>query len=259
MAEIRSRVTLEQIIRKGIFVGMVVVFAVYFAYDGYIGYPRQNLDEIRKDKPDMVPLERPPINWRVTVENTARIQADQLTSLAKVEELLGEPDFRSDDGLSSYWFGPAVAMKVTTIGRDVIPRGNIHRATAAYKSELSIRFQKILAFVLAAFGIPLIAHYVRVLTYSVRLNDQGLKISGKPLIPFETMTDLDDSRYREKGWLNLRYRHDGQDASVRLDDYWIRDFAALVDTLCQRKGLQNPLQSKAPETDSTTPAQDNEP
>ncbi len=259
MAEIRSRVTLEQIIRKGIFVGMVVVFGAYFAYDGFIGYPRKNLDQIRKSQPEIVPLEHAPINWRVTVENTGRVEADQLTSLAKVKDRLGEPDHQSDDGLSSYWFGPAVAMKVTTIGQDVIPRGNIRRATAAYKTELDIRTQKILALVLAILGIPLIVHYLRVLTYSVRLDDQGLKVSGKPLIPFEAMTGLDAARYRDKGRVELQYERDGQDATVRLDDYWIRDFTPLINALCERKGFENPLDSKDSETDSTPPAQQDEP
>lgn len=259
MAEIRSKVTLEQIIRKGIFVGMVVVFGAYFAYDGYIGYPRKNLDQIRKSRPEMVPLEHPPINWRVTVENTGRIEADKLTSLDKVKDVLGDPDHQSDDGLSFYWFGPAVAMKVTTIGQDVIPRGNIHRATAAYKTELDMRSQKILALVLAILGIPLIVHYLRVLTYSVRLDDQGLKVSGKPLIPFEAMTGLDAARYRDKGRVELQYNRDGQDATVRLDDYWIRDFNTLINALCERKGFENPLDSKDPETDATPPAQDDEP
>jgi hypothetical protein len=259
MAEIRSRVTLEQIIRKGIFVGMVVVFGAYFAYDGYIGYPRKNLDQIRKGQPDMVPLEHPPINGRVTVRNTERIVADQLTSLEKVREVLGDPDHQSDDGLSFYWFGPAVAMKVTTIGEDVIPRGNIRRATAAYKTELDIRTQKILALVLAIVGIPLIVHYLRVLTYSAQLNDQGLKVSGRPLIPFEAMTGLDAARYREKGWMELQYRRDAQDATVRLDDYWIRDFTVLINALCERKGFENPLDSKDSEIDSAPPAQNDEP
>jgi hypothetical protein len=259
MAEIRSRVTLEQIIRKGIFVGMVVVFGAYFAYDGFIGYPRKNLDQIRKSQPEMVPLEHPPINWRVTVRNTERIVADKLTSLAKVEEQLGRPDHQSEDGLSSYWFGPAVAMKVTTIGKDVIPRGNIRRAEATYHNERSISTQKILALVLAILGVPLIVHYLRVLTYSVRLDDQGLKVSGKPLIPFEAMTGLDAARYRDKGRVELQYKRDGQDATVRLDDYWIRDFTPLINALCERKGFENPVDSKDTETDATPPAQDDEP
>ena len=241
MPDIHSRVTLEQIVRRGILVAMVLIFCAYFAYDGYLGYPRRNLDHIRKARPDLVPVEDPSINWAVTTEATRQIEDEGLKRLSDVIERIGQPDHRSEDGSEAYYFGPAVVLKLSVFGGNEIIMG-MERKAAELKSEFDLRVQKTLALILAVVAIPLLVQYVRVLTFTTRLTDKGIKVGGKPLVPFDAMASVDSSRFKDKGWVDVAYSLDGSPGRLRLDEYWIKEFPAVMGELCRRTGFENPLE-----------------
>lgn len=238
MPEIRSRVTLEQIIRRGILVAMVLIFCAYFAYDGYRGYPRRNLNHIRKARPDLVPVEDPSINWAVTVESTRQIEDEGVKRLGTVIERIGQPGHRSEDGSEVYYFGPAVVLKLSMFD-DVIM--GMERKPAELKSEFELRVQKALALILGVIAVPLLIQYLRVLTFTTRLTEKGVKLSGRPFVPFDAMGSMDSSRFKDKGWVDVAYSLDGSPGRLRLDEYWIKEFPAVMGEICRRKGFGNPL------------------
>ena len=244
MTDIRSRVTLEQIVRKGILVLMVTGFCVSFAYDGWKRYPRKNAEQIVKTL-DPRPESVPAINPAVTRKAAASLEkrAKERFPLRDVVLQFGEPGWRSANGSTVYYLGPAGVLTLSTVADTVI---DAKYRDAGYKSEFDLLVQKVLAVVLAVLGIPLLVHYVRVLTFTTRLTDAGLKISGKPLVPFEAMTAVNAERFKEKGWMDIGYTREGVDGTLRLDEYWIRRLPDILAAICERKGFANPLDKPAP-------------
>jgi hypothetical protein len=241
MSDIHSRVTLEQIVRRGILIAMVLIFCAYFAYDGYLGYPHRNLKHLKKARPDLVPVDDPSINWAVTTEATRQIEAEDLKRLSDVIERIGQPDHRSEDGSEVFYFGPAVVLKLSVFGDNEIIMG-MERKPAELKSEFELRVQKTLALILAVVAIPLLIQYVRVLTFTTRLTDKGIKVSGSPFVPFDAMASMDTSRFNDKGRVDIAYSLDGSPGRLRLDEYWIREFPAVMGEICRRTGFEDPVE-----------------
>ncbi len=258
MSDLYTRVSLEMIIRKGIMVVMIVVFCLYFAYDGFIGYPRKNLLELKKAHPELIPVEHPTANPAVTVAVASAIAQDD--SLKRVKDMvarIGEPDYRSDDGTTVAYWGAAAALKLTTIGGDYITDKQVIKAKQ--KSEMDFFIQKGLALVLAIVAVPWFVHYIKVLTFHARLTDEGLKRSDKPFVPFDAMTAVDTSRFADKRWIDITYTLDGKEGTLRVDDYWFKEYKAFITEVCRRKGVENPLDAgkkapgKAPPADADQP------
>ena len=241
MADIRSRATLEQIIRKGILTLMVVGFAASFAYDGCVRYPRKNVQKAKEALIHPVPNEAVPINNAVNPENTGFVT--EKMRMGEVKERLGEPGWKTTSGseVSYFYFGPAYSLKLTTIA-DVIL--SVDRVESKFKSSFDLQVQKILFVVLTIIALPLLYHYARVLTYTAHLTDQGLKLSGKPFVPFNAMVSWDTTDYKKKGWINIGYELKNEEGTFRLDDYWIKSFRPIVNEICARKGFDNPLDDR---------------
>jgi hypothetical protein len=243
MPELETKVTLEQVIRKGILWAMVVGFCVFFAYDGFIRYPRKNLENLKKANPDWVPVDDPAVNSAVTVAAAREIEADEnVRRMADVVARLGEPDYRSDDSSTVLYFGPAVVLKLTTIGGDLITSRNIK--LAEFKTETDFFVQKMFALGLAILAIPLTVHYLKVLTFTARIDDKGLKLKGKPFVPFDAITDVDTSRFKDKAYIEVDYQLDDREGTLRVDDYWFKEYKAFITEICSRKGVENPLEQK---------------
>ena len=243
MTDIRSRVTLEQIVRKGILVLMVTGFCVSFAYDGWNRYPRKNAAQIVKTlvpRPESVPAINPAVTRKAATSLEKRAKP---FPLGVVVQQFGKPGWRSKDEATAYYFGPAGVLTLSTVADTVI---DAKYRDAGYKSEFDLLVQKGLAVVLAVLGIPLLVHYVRVLTFTTNLTDAGLKLRGKPLVPFEAMTSIDAERFKEKGWVDIRYTRDGVEGILRLDEYWIRRLPDIMAAICERRGFANPLNKPAP-------------
>jgi hypothetical protein len=238
VTEIRSRTTVEHVIRKGILTLMVTAFAVAFAYDGLYRYPHKNLEEALR-KFDLKPESDPPINRAVTSKSVGWIKKG--TFLKDVTDRFGEPGWKTPGSSTVYYFGPAYALALTTSANLIL---NVEGHEAKVKSAYDLAVQKILAVLLTILAVPLIIHYVRVLTYKAHLSENGLKLTGKPFVPFDAMKSMDSSAYKRKGWLDIAFTLEGVDRTLRLDDYKIRQFRPIVAAICERTGFESPLDQK---------------
>ena len=239
MEPIKTVSTVERILRNSIMTTMVIVFAAYFLYDGYVGYPRKNLDKARQ----LLPADE---------QGAARISKDvgsadkdtivQGDLLKAIEARLGLPAWKGpaeDRVFKAVWFGPGGALVVhynATSGTVVSSRW-----MKGQKTELDLLIQKLLGYVLMPVGLVLLVRVLLMLARGARFSDEGLQPSGGPLIPFDAMTGWDISDYREKGRIRLSYTLGGEEGVYVLDDYKLRAFPAIVKEISRRQGFENPL------------------
>ncbi len=237
MEPIRSWTTLERVIRTAIFTVIITVFAVLCYKDRFWSYPRGNVASLLRNFPDLQgPAPQP--DPEITKSTLATLTRGMAVS--EVEKRLGLPGF-SDDSQALY-FGEA--------GMLVIPlrRGKV-AGDAVWKSgpydEMELYFQLVMAIGLTPVALFALFNLGRVLTTRAELSDAGLKLRGKPLVPFDAIKAMDASHYRKKGWVEISYSLDGRDGHVRLDDYVHREFPAIVREICARKGFESPLTDSA--------------
>ncbi len=264
MNRIESGPTGERVVRGLIYILFFGAFSLYFAYDGYIGYPKENLKVFVQRLPQ--PAQGQPITYdaRVTKKNIAERVApllEQKRSLRREElvAILGEPAYEDKDtkpGVERlYFIGPAVRLDVELAGGQLLwPVGpnQWDFSESVNRSEASLATQKLLAVLVGLATIVLIVHLFRVLTTRVALDDDGLNYNGK-LIPWDRMTGLDAERYRTKGYVTLEYLDGDATRSLRFDSYHVKAFKEILTAICDRKGFANPLArpAEAAEADST--------
>lgn len=244
MEPIRSWTTLERVIRTAIFTVIITVFAVLCYKDRFWSYPRDNVASLLRNFPDQEgPTPQP--NPDIT-ESTAATLTPGMT-VSEVQDRLGPPAFSDDSlppdyGVKLYYFGEAGMLIVP------LTRGKL-AGDAVWESgphdQLELYFQLVMAIGLTPVALFALFHLGRVLTTRAELNDAGLKIRAKPLVPFDAMKAMDTSHYRKKGWVEISYSLDGRDGHLRLDDYVYREFPAIVREICARNGFESPLTDSA--------------
>ena len=101
--------------------------------------------------------------------------------------------------------------------------------------------QKIIGIITGIVALVASIHLVRVVTTRISLAEEGLKIRGKPLIPWDAMTGIDAKRYEKTGWLRLEYELGGRTGRLRLDNYWHKAFRSIVGAICERKAFDYEL------------------
>ena len=237
MEPIRSWTTLERVIRTAIFAVIITVFAVLCYKDRFWSYPRDNVASLLRNFPDLQdPTPEP--NLDIT-ESTAATLTRGMT-VSEVEQRLGPPAF--SDNSQAVYFGEAGMLLIP------LQRGKLV-GVAVWKSgphdQMELYFQLIMAIGLTPVALFTLFQLGRVLTTKAELSDAGLKLRGKPLVPFDAMKAMDASHYRKKGWVELSYLLDGRDGHLRLDDYVHREFPAIVREICARNGFESPLTDSA--------------
>ncbi|HEY3242803.1 MAG TPA: hypothetical protein VGM03_05570 [Phycisphaerae bacterium] len=239
MVPIVSRTTNERIIRMSIMAAILVPYTLMCFYDGYVAYPRQNLAKAIENLPAR-PAVAPPINRAVTKASVADLHTDM--PLSEIVQRFGPAGWqsRADDGSDDVrYFGPGVTLKLK------VANGRVSRAEWAPggRSETDLKFQIGMGVVLAAVTVPFLLFYFgRVLGFRCVLSDAGLKHPGHPLIPFEAMQSL---TYVKSGLFDLAYEVDGRAGNVRLDNYKIKAFDAVVDEICQHRNFPWPVRAPA--------------
>lgn len=237
MVPIRSWTTLERVIRTAIFTVIITVFTVLCYKDRFIAYPRDNVTSLLKSFPDLQGLSPEP-NPDIT-----KSTVDTLTrgmTVSEINDRLGSPAF-SDDSQVIY-FGEAGMLRVP------LRRGKLKDDavwTSGPHDQAELYFQLAMAIGLTPVALFALVHLLRVLTTRAELSDAGLQLRGKPLVPFEAMTTLDASHYRKKGWVEICYSLGGRDRRLRLDDYVLKEFPAIIREICSRKGFESPLPDSA--------------
>jgi len=245
MQRIETGTTGERQIRCLIFVVMCGAFAAYFAYDGWIGYPRKNLEEAKKNLPDSIPastLESIATNPNVTAANVAALrragQAGQPLTRNDVEERLGKPCWVQDTPQELYYIGPAIFCKIRMAGDRVVDFERVEENRD--RSEASIRGQKVFAALVGVVTLIGIVQLIRIVRTRVVVDDEGLTYNGRT-VRWDDMTALDSERYQEKGWVDLVYKANGASALLRIDNYKVKAFREVVRAICERKGFPSPF------------------
>ncbi len=111
-----------------------------------------------------------------------------------------------------------------------------------YKSDMDILTQKIIAGILIPIGALILFRLLLNRGRWVAMDEQGLTDYTGRTIPFDAITELDESRWQRKGIAVVHYKADGQDGRFVLDD-WKFDrvaISAMVKHLRQIKGQNSP-------------------
>ena len=246
MTPIASGTTFDRILRTCALAALLIVFGGWFLYDGYVAWPAENLEKAVQAL-DPAPQTPPAMNDIVTpaagrdlLEEFEKKQgtAERLTR-SDIERRLGAPGWESTEGARTelQYFGRAGVLKIELRGDLVAGGGFID----GYHNQKELTNQLIFGYALVPVAVIMLVQLVRVLTTRVVLSDEGLKVRGRPLIPFDAMTGLDAGAYRTKGFVDLVYQYQGDQRRVRLDPYVIREFAPIVTEICTRRGFENPL------------------
>lgn len=241
---IESGPTGERKVRTFLMLLMFAVFSVWFAYDGWKGYPYQNYKE---HLGQLSPEEREtagdlPVYPDVNSETWERakpeiLKADPWARRKLLEETFGgKPSYESGDVM--FYFGPAYRVRIAL--RDGHPVEPMVPDRCS-KSTTDVFVQKILAVLLALLSLYLLWFFLRVrATWSV-LDDAGLSCNGKAPITWDEMTRLETGDFARKGWVDLVYVRNGVEQKLRLDEYHFAAFDDMIDEICARKKFENPL------------------
>lgn len=113
--EIRSGPTAERVVRTGLSKAIVVIYSAWSLWDGYLAYPRHNLESFLRDligekPPTPLPVIRPLVTERA-------VSALEESGLLEDLEARYGVGFRR--GNATYFFGPGGRLGVTLIGRRV--------------------------------------------------------------------------------------------------------------------------------------------
>lgn len=218
--------------------------AGYFLYDWMVGYPNANREEARKQlalKPEE-PLE---LRDKPTQEEWKALQAEfaQKRALgADRTRALGQPIRRATDPQS----GEVAETFGNTLGYGVIvSRSGVVTEVRAWRdwkySASSIDVQLYVAIICLAIAPFFLLRLSRALTLRVVLDDDGLEFSGKR-VAYDAMTGW--KNFDRKGWVDLAYRGAAGEALLRLDNMRVKEWAALLAAISEKKGFKNPAREE---------------
>jgi hypothetical protein len=261
MQSIVSGTTTERIVRTALLLLIFGGLSVWSFWDGYVVYPRDNVTKALESKGITAPKPLPAIHEEVTAERYKVAKSPGQAKAGKrdpgvesLDELLQSLDIKSPATLGAIvdhagvqpfrhedkamFFGPGGFMQFTVVGDQLKSYG---WTDGPEHSETDLFIQKCQAFGLAPVGLLLLIQFIRVMRTRATLSDEGLTLRGKATIPFDAMTGFSADRYERKGWLELDYSLDGGKGAVRLDNYIIKEFRPIIEVICERTGLENPL------------------
>jgi hypothetical protein len=231
---IKSGTTTERVLRLGILTALVCGYAVWSLWDGYVAYPRANVRSACRDKigiepPQPLPVSNPRLTEALGRELRAGASTDELANR------FGPPAIRQDDHAYYFGYGGSLlvavgAGKVTDVTWIAGPK---HLAT-------DLTLQKTIGFTLLPLAVFLIARFARAVTARAILNENGLKVPGRPPIPYDAITELRSDRKGRAGRFELTYSRGGRCAVLILDDYILKEAPAIVREICRTKGLPDP-------------------
>lgn len=229
MKPIISGTTRERKARAAFMTAMLIGLASWFFYDALIVYPRKNIEAVRDalvPRPDILPRIDPAI--KPSVKDS--LQSGDL--LSSVISRLGAAGWQHENEYR--WFGPNGSLRViadgSTVGEVEWIRGKNDTVAQVWIGSS-----------MAVLGLAMLLRLIHVWRTRVVLDDGGLKIGGKSVIPLDAMTEIDPARYQEKGWIKLAYADGDRRRSVKLDDYVIEQFRPIVNAICEHKDWPDPL------------------
>ena len=230
---IESRTTKETLIRLSIATLACAIFCVMFLRDGFVKYPRENLEFARERFPQQA-AEVPSANPLATRE--AIDQVHKGMSLEEVQQVLGEPAFNNQ--VEVFWVG-----RTGYIWAKLNRAGLVEQSTweDAPHTMSDLQWQKVGAVVAAVLTVVGLAFLIRAARIKVVLDDGGLTYNRGPAIEWDQMRSLDSSLYKRKGWVMLHFERGGMAGQQKLHGFHIAKFKAIVTELCARKGFDSPF------------------
>jgi hypothetical protein len=237
MEAIRSGTTVGRIVRAGLLMALLNGFAIAFLWDGYVGYARKNARELASSlglPSDPLPVIDPKLTAAGMRGLVEELKAG--TVATAVTARLGEPGI--EHGGDSYYLGPGGHLLVQ------YERGRMQRAEWVHgrHDETDLVWQRWIGYVLLIVGLCALGHFLRVVTTRVSLTPDGLKVTGRPLIPIDTLNGV---RADESGGglsVTITYEVAGRERVITLDDYKVKELPALVSAICHESGLADPFQ-----------------
>jgi len=230
MDPINSGTSTERIIRSLLLSILVDVFAMYFLYDGYVGYPRKNAEQLASLL-GLPAAQAPAPNMALTSKRgkalAESVRAGQ--GLDKLAAELGAPAIRQPD--AAYFLGRGGWLKAETEGELVWSA----KWYDGPHTEADQSIQRLIGWLLVAGGVAAMLNLMRVIMTRAQLSDAGLQVTGHALIPFETMTALHCSE--SSGICVLDYSASGQTWKLRLDPYLYKQAAEISRAIAERKSF----------------------
>lgn len=245
MQTITTQSTRERLIRNSLVTAMLLGFSAYSFYDGYSGYPQDNLKAM---------VGEVPAEYQAEAQINPRVQSKKLPPIARgdrlseVEEKLGAAAWKgkgAENFNKAVWFGPG-GMLILRYGQTGVVTDIFWKP--AKHSEMDLVIQKGMGIVTGIIGLIFLVRVLGMLFTRVRLSDEGLTPARGGLIAWDDMTGWDPADYKDKGRIHLTYTRDGAERVYVLDDYKLAAFREMVIEICARKGFRNPLDDRnAPE------------
>ena len=254
MEPITSGSTTERIVRTSLVTLLAIGAALYCFYDGYVRYPMKNLrravQELDPQPEVLQELIIPEINadtagtvstgvflrdmiarfgepgWRVERISYKRDENGALTE--EIDEIIRQARF----------FGPAGQIILDLDPADRVKHVRYERAMLHGETDLFT--QKAMGIGVSFVALLLVLQWFRVMVAKAALTNEGIKLTVRPLVPFDAMTALRAEHYGKKGWVDLDYELDGRAGTLRLDDYKIKAFPEIIAEICRRKGFEDP-------------------
>ena len=235
MPNIISRTSTERVVRTLLLMLLIDGFTVAYLWDGYVGYARQNANELVR----LLGLPSdaaPPINASLTTSEAQRIAQEFKPGgeLSAVTSALGQPSL--EHGGDAYFLGAGGWLKVQMTGGRIA----IVVWTNGPKTESEQQWQRWIGYALAMGGLIVAVRLVMVFATRLTLDDKGLQLSNRLLIPFEAITDLRVDSAGRSGCVELEYSLAGKLQRVRLDQYVFKRLPEIVAAISERKGFANP-------------------
>lgn len=231
------------------FLAICVLFAGWFAVDGFVRYPAKNLKWAWQYLASIEGIPQPEAlktNPKAMLADLQQVKPGM--TLDEVRAILGEPTWQKGQDLC--YIGPAAFgwFRVRDEKVSEIKRVEMN----GEPTENDIAWQKRIGYLMAVLTVGTLFHLVRVLGRKVVLDDDGLHIAGRQ-IGFDAMQSLDTALLERKGIVDIHYTSDGVPARVRLDSYAIDRFGEIVAAICARKGFTSPLKSGERASDAGMP------
>jgi len=252
---IESGPNAERKVRSLLLFLLVAVFAFWYGYDGWVGYPKNNVNDFLKTLPadQRQSAGKLVVYETVNEANIARLKDLKMHSEDNPETAIGDilggpPSLKTPDAW--YYLGPGDVVRFSLRdGRPVevsLPKPP-HSAT-------DIRWQKNYAYGLTVLAFAALVYVIRVRTARAVLDESGLTLRSRPTITWDSMKRLDSTSFRKKGWVDLY--HGEPEEPTRIDEYHFARFDEIIDAICARKGFDNPLIKTSSESaqSSDTPA-----
>ncbi len=223
---------------------MTLGFAAYSFYDGYIGYPNENLEQTREQLP---PDLQATATINPSVNETVATTFKRGGSLKDIVKAFGPPSWQGDYKKKqdkAVWFGRAGVLVVQFDRLEMIRQ--IEWKDGSHK-ETDLRLQKMMGLALSPLGLFMLFRLIVMCTRGATFSDQGLKPSGRALIPFDAMTGWNTEQYADRGQITLEYDSPTGKETYLLDDYKLAAFKTIVSEISKRKGFDNPLEAEPTE------------